>query len=251
MKDVTLTILDAFKLTGDFRLSAGVGGFELAARADATVAVPGAGDLLTVAASGLFRVSPNGLIGALGLQGQLAIPGVNLGANVTLYAGFNTTSQTENLDFGNPAFPNRPILAESAEVYIQAGQPGRVRPQGRVRPGRRAEAIKLDVDASLEFFDIPPLGVRVRAFGSRQVFDNVSAVTGDFGAGNDQVRILSRVGTAAPLAISLAGGDGNDVLVNESAAGVTLTGGAGNDLLLGGDGADSPDGGAGDDTFVG
>jgi hypothetical protein len=108
----------------------------------------------------------------------------------------------------------------------------------------------------------------VEAFGSRQQFNDVTSIVGDFGSGNDQVRILPSVGQYGSVSVDLHGGDGADQMVNESshigvtfrgdagndrlfgsAAGDVFLGGAGNDLLAGGAGADILRGGVGDDQL--
>ncbi len=520
LRDVSLTVLNTFRLAGDFRILAGVGGFELAAGATLSLVVPAAGGVLNAEVTGLLRVTPTGMYGALGLQARFAIPGVTVTA--AAYLGVNTTGEDHTLNFQNPKLIDRTILARSGEIDLGGSLViGPLSLDGHFRLLVGATALQLEIDAGFQFFNVdllrvqalasiyygrpagqnglaidaavtiggggrfgvpglfeiggdlrlkldtrsqqerfdlaltngqlsllgvldvagsgrvviarnpdngqayyrlegdfrgslfdiitasasgyfdsrgyfkldidakfllgsddwgfrahghlylekseavpldfaaqlsaevrafgltlfgagvsveydgygpPPetgtgridLGVsfhvlfipinlsftvgylvlspeeapvlgrmegnalrlnvgadavrrrlkpttideaysidslgagtlvgemlRVRSFGSTQIFDNVTSVTGDFGTGRDQVRILPKVGTLRPLTIALAGGDGDDLLLNESPTPVSFDGGAGNDLLLGGDGSDTLTGGAGDDILAG
>jgi len=66
-------------------------------------------------------------------------------------------------------------------------------------------------------------------------------------AGND---IIDASAMPAAMLLTLAGGDGDDVLIGGAGNNV-LVGGAGDDILIGGAGDDVLDGGAGDDVLIG
>jgi Ca2+-binding RTX toxin-like protein len=69
-------------------------------------------------------------------------------------------------------------------------------------------------------------------------------------AGDDVVDATTPPGTSAgAIALTLDGGDGNDILIG-SANNDTLLGGAGDDVLLGGPGQDVLDGGPGDNIII-
>ena len=88
--------------------------------------------------------------------------------------------------------------------------------------------------------------VQVNAFGRSQVFKGVSAITGDFGDGND---VFTLVNGAVPVTIS--GGDGSDTLISNGSGVATFNGNAGADMLVGGSAADVLNGGAGNDYLEG
>jgi hypothetical protein len=126
--------------------------------------------------------------------------------------------------------------------------------------GPRATARSFVPEEESEAYTVESLGpgtitgekLRIRAFGTTPVFDNVTSLEGDFGTGDDQLMINSNVGLYYPsLHVNVSGGDGNDLLVNQSSANATLAGGAGDDVLLRSGAADILDGGTGNDTLAG
>lgn len=126
------------------------------------------------------------------------------------------------------------------------------------RGGLRNAGFLLDPDAD-EQYTITSVGpgthhgekVRVPACGATEFFDDVDSVTGDFGGGNDQLILGTSLGTFRPVTVNIAGGDGDDLLINQPGARATLSGGTGNDLLLRKGTADLLDGGADDDELAG
>ena len=123
------------------------------------------------------------------------------------------------------------------------------------RAGLRAEGV--DRDAADEAYTIESLGrsangtgedIRISAFGTSQTFGGVRSINGNFGAGNDQLIIDSSLSDLVTVYVD--GGDGNDILINQSSAPATLLGGDGSDTLLtSGSGLLSGD--AGNDTLAG
>ncbi|MCB9937169.1 MAG: beta-propeller fold lactonase family protein [Planctomycetaceae bacterium] len=149
------------------------------------------------------------------------------------------------LKLGSELFPNLAEKDGSGGLTLNVGDRG----------GQR----NVEADAINEAYTITSLGpgsergqkVRVRAFGTKQVFDDITSITGDFGDGNDQFRVLEGFGQFTPIAITVDGGEGRDRFFNESALPVRFTGGPGNDLLAGGSGVDELFGGDGDDELIG
>ncbi|TVP98792.1 MAG: hypothetical protein EA381_11745 [Planctomycetaceae bacterium] len=97
--------------------------------------------------------------------------------------------------------------------------------------------------------------VRVRAFGAVQVFDNVTRIEaiegGGFGSGNDQLILAEKLGTFRTITVDVDGGDGDDLLINQSSAHTRFRGGNGNDTLLSNRSGDILDGGSGDNELSG
>ena len=94
--------------------------------------------------------------------------------------------------------------------------------------------------------------VRVRAFGSSEVFTGVRSITGDFGFGDDSFRaVKSRNGDASLVTIDIHGGVGNDELINESLAMATFFGDDNDDTLISGPAGDTLNGGPGNDQITG
>ena len=96
--------------------------------------------------------------------------------------------------------------------------------------------------------------VRVQAFGTEQVFDNVTsieALQGGFGSGNDQLILAKKLGTFRPINVDVESGDGDDLLINQSSAKAVFKGGDGRDTLLSGSTGDTLDGGEGDNDISG
>ncbi len=154
------------------------------------------------------------------------------------------------LRIGAEAFP---VLGEkqittdfiSSNLILNVGDRGSLR---RLEPGQAAEQYTI---TSLGPGTLKGEKLRVQAFGSQQVFDNIVSISGDFGSNNDELRITENVGSFSPLTINISGGSGSDQMVNESSSPVTFLGGAGNDLLVGGSGVDILLGEAGNDELIG
>jgi Ca2+-binding RTX toxin-like protein len=158
--DVSLTVLNAFKLSGDFRITAGASGFELAANATAQIALPGAENLLNGAATGVLRITDAGLVGYLGVQTKIAIPGIDLNANGLAYLGINTTAKAETLNFSLPRLTNPVLPARSGLVYIDANlNAGGFSIGGTFTLSAGSKAIEISVDAETKLFDLG--GIRV------------------------------------------------------------------------------------------
>ncbi len=86
----------------------------------------------------------------------------------------------------------------------------------------------------------------VTGYGVTQIFDDISQVTVDGGAGNDEITVDS----AVTIGVAMRGGDGDDKLYGGS-GNDSIDGGAGKDLIKGGLGDDQINGGAGTDTIYG
>ena len=105
--------------------------------------------------------------------------------------------------------------------------------------------------------------IQVTAFGRTKVYKGVTAITGDFGGGDDSFTLVNgsvpvtifggddsdTLITNGTGSVTFNGNDGADMLVGGSAPDV-LNGGVGNDYLEGRGGIDQLDGGENDDTFV-
>jgi len=88
------------------------------------------------------------------------------------------------------------------------------------------------------------LAARVNITGAEAANDRLTV---DVLAGDD---VIEASGVAAgAIALTLSGGDGNDILIG-GAGNDTLLGGAGDDVLIGGAGQDVLDGGDGDDIEI-
>jgi Ca2+-binding RTX toxin-like protein len=88
------------------------------------------------------------------------------------------------------------------------------------------------------------LGAQINITGAESALDRL-VITG--GAGDDVLQATAVSGGA--IALTLDGGDGNDILLGGDGNDVLL-GGAGDDVLIGGPGTDALDGGAGDDLVL-
>lgn len=154
------------------------------------------------------------------------------------------------LRLGSETFPRlgekTPLSGQASTLVLNVGERG---------GNRRVES-----DATSEQYIISSLGpgtltgekLEVRAFGSRQIFDNIQSVTGNFGDNSDELRISENVGTFySALTFLIDGGAGNDQLVNEGAAIVSFSGGDHDDLLVAGSAPATLIGGSGDDELIG
>ncbi len=167
--DVSLTVLNAFKLSGDLRLLVSSAGFELNVDAQASIAVSGAEGLFAAELAGVLKIDGNGLVGALGLRVAAALPinvtGVDINGNLTIYMGINTTPTAGTLVFQNPnvsgqSLASRTIQPQSVEVYVKGGlKLGGFAVDGSFRLFAGAQAVGLDVDANLTLFDLNALSV--------------------------------------------------------------------------------------------
>ncbi len=91
-----------------------------------------------------------------------------------------------------------------------------------------------------------PGSVIVEAFGRSQLYQGVTAISGDAGLGNDRIEVSPDLN----IPIFLSGGQGDDVLIG-GAGNDILSGGAGNDQLFGNGGQDTLYGAAGNDVIRG
>jgi Ca2+-binding RTX toxin-like protein len=101
-------------------------------------------------------------------------------------------------------------------------------------------------DGMATIFDGTPTGQNVAA-------SQVQTIDADGAGGNDAIdlqSVNSSNGFTSISGVTIAGGDGDDILTGSDYAD-TLDGGAGADLLVGGAGADSLIGGTADDTLAG
>jgi Ca2+-binding RTX toxin-like protein len=117
----------------------------------------------------------------------------------------------------------------------------------RVRLFRDVGSVTMDMNA-IEEIDLSALGgadaVDIHDLGGTAV-DKVAVDLGTDGAAD---RVFAE-GTDGADVVTVAGGNGDDVLIG-SAGPDTLLGGAGDDVLLGGPGVDTLDGGPGDNIVI-
>ncbi|MFO0937119.1 MAG: beta-propeller fold lactonase family protein [Gemmataceae bacterium] len=159
LTDVKMTLMDTFELSGDMRLIVSSNAFKLTARANASISVPGAGDIVQGEATGTLSITEDGFYGNLGIGITLTIPDVSM--NALAYIGINTTDKQQTLNFENENFADPVIPSESAQIYLQ----GELNVGGLALNGSfglfvSAESIELEVDASLKFFEIDALSVQ-------------------------------------------------------------------------------------------
>ncbi len=115
----SITVAQAVRLEGGFRITVGAGGFELGIGARATLAVPAVDNLFSAQATGLLRITDQGLVGGIAIAADFSIPGIQLGANLNSYIGVNTTATPENLNsFQVPDGVSQILAPRSAIVYI-------------------------------------------------------------------------------------------------------------------------------------
>ncbi|WP_422923846.1 PKD domain-containing protein [Singulisphaera sp. PoT] len=158
--DVSMTIADAFRLEGDFRILVAASAFELDVSANASLSVPGAESLLNGEVTGRLRINSDGLIGYIALQGSLDIPQVDLGAGVEIYLGVNTTSTASTIQFQNPNLDDQALPAHSGILYVG----GNVDIAGFGLDGSfsllvGADSLEMEIHAGLQFFDATALRV--------------------------------------------------------------------------------------------
>jgi 6-phosphogluconolactonase (cycloisomerase 2 family) len=191
--DVSATLFDSFRLAGDFRIMVGSGGFELAANATMAIALPGAEDLLSGATTGLLRITPAGLVGALGVQTQVNIPGIDLHASRLAYFGINTTDAPATMNFQLPRLVNPVIAPKTGLVYIDGSlEASGFEIGGMFTVSAGSQAVEVALDADMNVFDIAHVGVTGKAgiyYGSDPsqnglVLDTRLSLNSDFGVEN-------------------------------------------------------------------
>ncbi|WP_422931570.1 PKD domain-containing protein [Singulisphaera sp. PoT] len=144
------------------------------------------------------------------------------GGKITAHTTVTVIGISKSVDFtvgylvlNAQAAPNLGSMDGGAlNLYVGSASAGRAVGKGEVN-----EDFRVDTIGRGSLFGEK---VQVQAFGSVEVFDNVTSINGDFGTGSDSLSIGSSVGTYDPgLAIHIKG-EGNSQFINESATDVTF-----------------------------
>jgi hypothetical protein len=173
----------------------------------------------------------------------VAVPVMGIGAALVLVGGAAASGNS-------PAVPSADTLSHSHRVHgverptLQDGRLVIVGTEGSDKIALRLKGGRSDPD--LLQVDLGDDGSADFSFH----LELVDAITVDARAGDDIVRIDDSNGPFTnSIPTTIAGGDGNDVLLGGLGAELFL-GGAGNDSVDGNGGSDAADLGAGDDSFV-
>jgi len=200
--------------------------------------------------------TPLGSVGGIGVDLDYSTDSGRIRLSASASFGKDPLKVSKSVSFtvgylriGSEAFPvlgeKQSVGGSGSNLILNVGDRGSRR---RLEPAETAEQYTI---TSLGPGTLTGEKIRLEAFGSQQVFDDVVQITGDFGSGRDEIRISENVGSFAALSINISGGAGDDQLVDESASAVVFSGGAGNDLLAGGPGNDTLLGEAGQDVLIG